>query len=371
MRAPERPRRSRRWLGAALLAGAMSWPLATAIGCGGGVASQPVLGGESHFLARCAGSCGDGLDCIGGVCTTGCLVSDVASCSGFPGAACTADSVEPGAVAVCDVACMNDGDCRAVGDAHRCDAGYCRAPGAGGAAGGPGSGGSSSTSAGGSGSAAGGTGPVPDCDQYRNLYDPPESQAPVLELVVRNERSTPVYLPAVQESLCAGLPFRVERDGAAVDVTSGLCGSSCERVQDEGATQPGSTSTACPALCAVPPLSFLAPGQERSYRFDALEVVFREMPSACFSGAFASVTCFTRLPLAPAQYQVSLPGFSSYGCGPELTPCDCAPDANGVCTAGVTQGTGAALSATGSFIRPATPDTVEPPSTTVVVTFAE
>ena len=51
--------------------------------CGGDTSNTMLLGGESHFLQQCTpvseASCGPGLDCISGVCTRSCLVSE-ASC---------------------------------------------------------------------------------------------------------------------------------------------------------------------------------------------------------------------------------------------------------------------------------------------------
>jgi hypothetical protein len=86
------------------------------------------LGGESHFLRRCEDQCGSGLDCIQGVCTRGCVVGK-ASCSDLsPEAMCTAGSVEPGEVGVCDLACGQDADCAALSTKHLCEAGFCRAP---------------------------------------------------------------------------------------------------------------------------------------------------------------------------------------------------------------------------------------------------
>jgi len=94
-------------------------------GCGG-VAGGPSTGGESHFLEYCQSSCAAGLDCISGVCTRGCLV-EASSCGDLPGSAqCTADSIEPGAVAVCDVDCRGDAQCAALGADHRCVGGFCR-----------------------------------------------------------------------------------------------------------------------------------------------------------------------------------------------------------------------------------------------------
>jgi hypothetical protein len=109
------PVRTLRWL----LAGAL------AVGCGGAVGNGQSTG-ESHFLHYCSSSCGDGLECISGICTRGCLVGD-SQCSALnSNATCTNESVEPGNVAVCDVACQSTSDCAALGSEHQCQSGYCR-----------------------------------------------------------------------------------------------------------------------------------------------------------------------------------------------------------------------------------------------------
>ncbi|HEX5100379.1 MAG TPA: hypothetical protein VFV94_12805 [Polyangiaceae bacterium] len=144
--------------------------LATALACAGKSTSGPYTGGESHFLHRCASTCDGDLECVSGVCTKPCIVGE-SDCSGLSeGAVCTNESVEPGAVAICDVACKSDGDCSVLGGEHGCDLGFCRAPApppsSGGTGAGPtlggagGAGGSASTAAGAGGSAstAAGTG---------------------------------------------------------------------------------------------------------------------------------------------------------------------------------------------------------------------
>lgn len=139
------------------------------VSCGGAV-NGPSTGGESHFLRFCDSTCGNGLDCISGVCTRGCITGSP-SCGGLAkDAVCTADSIEPGAVAVCDVSCSAHSDCASLSSDHRCDGGYCRAPklgssggagqGAGGSAGlGPAGGGNASAVGGSSaGAVSGGVG---------------------------------------------------------------------------------------------------------------------------------------------------------------------------------------------------------------------
>lgn len=102
--------------------------LALAGGCGGATSAPPIVGGETHFLRSCSESCGDGLSCIGGICTRSCLVGEASCADLASGAVCTAASVEPGAVAVCDLGCGDTADCSALGGEHSCQAGFCRAP---------------------------------------------------------------------------------------------------------------------------------------------------------------------------------------------------------------------------------------------------
>jgi hypothetical protein len=94
--------------------------------CGGATQTTPLIGSESHFLMRCTDSCDSELSCIAGICTRSCIAgSDF--CSDLASAAvCTNESVEPGAVAVCDVSCSDREDCAALGDGHVCDGGFCR-----------------------------------------------------------------------------------------------------------------------------------------------------------------------------------------------------------------------------------------------------
>ncbi|HXK17976.1 MAG TPA: BPTI/Kunitz domain-containing protein [Polyangiaceae bacterium] len=92
----------------------------------GGVVGKPTVGGESHFLRRCGDGCGSGLKCISDICTRDCIV-DQDSCGDLSHTAlCTNVSVEPGVVAVCDVACASSRDCTALGAGFACSDGFCR-----------------------------------------------------------------------------------------------------------------------------------------------------------------------------------------------------------------------------------------------------
>ena len=93
--------------------------------CGGSLGTR-TAGGESHFLEVCAESCEAGLECIASVCTRSCLVESADCTDLSPRAVCTNESIEPGAVAVCDVGCARDRDCAELGNGFECQAGFCR-----------------------------------------------------------------------------------------------------------------------------------------------------------------------------------------------------------------------------------------------------
>jgi hypothetical protein len=100
--------------------------LAILLAACGGITATPTVGGESHFLRECDDGCGSGLECVSGLCTRSCLV-DRDSCRDLAEAAqCTDQSIEPGAVAVCDVACRSDADCVKLGGDFECESGFCR-----------------------------------------------------------------------------------------------------------------------------------------------------------------------------------------------------------------------------------------------------
>ena len=139
--------------------------LAALLAACGGVTSTPTVGGESHFLQDCEDGCGTGLECISGVCTRSCLVGKDSCADLAGGAVCTDASIEPGAVAVCDLACDSGAECLKLGNFFVCQEGFCRdgihktaPPGVGGS---PTSGaaGSGTTSSAGTSSAAGAPNP--------------------------------------------------------------------------------------------------------------------------------------------------------------------------------------------------------------------
>ena len=99
--------------------------------------SSRQAGSETHFLMDCSEvSCGEGLQCICGVCSQPCV--QLTDCSSLSSAATCAplgprvaqgrcDDNQMGAM--CDAGCLTDDDCGALDRASRCDNGYCREPG--------------------------------------------------------------------------------------------------------------------------------------------------------------------------------------------------------------------------------------------------
>lgn len=90
-------------------------------------------GSETHFLQSCEATCGDGMQCICGVCTRSCTEqSDCANWAGVASCAplgprvaelrCPASELS----AICDAACLTDVDCSKLAADHVCDYGYCR-----------------------------------------------------------------------------------------------------------------------------------------------------------------------------------------------------------------------------------------------------
>jgi hypothetical protein len=99
--------------------------LGLVIGACGGTTSVS-NGGESHFLRTCDGACGAGLKCISGICTRACVLGKDSCADLATNAECTDQSIEPGAVVICDVGCSQDRDCSSLGDEYECQAGFCR-----------------------------------------------------------------------------------------------------------------------------------------------------------------------------------------------------------------------------------------------------
>jgi hypothetical protein len=107
-----------------------------ALSCAESPRQSPDNGSETNFLQRCDAdvTCGRGLSCLCGTCTKTCdetsaceMLGSAAACA--PVASRPADPSCPASAvrAFCDVACVDDAECAGLGNAYRCDRGFCRA----------------------------------------------------------------------------------------------------------------------------------------------------------------------------------------------------------------------------------------------------
>ncbi|MDX2022998.1 MAG: hypothetical protein SF187_22380 [Deltaproteobacteria bacterium] len=90
---------------------------------------SPRNDGESHFLETCASSCGDGLQCLCGVCTLPCestqmcnALNPAATCGVSVGGICGAKAPTQG---ICHVSCKDSSACVSIGAGYACEAGSC------------------------------------------------------------------------------------------------------------------------------------------------------------------------------------------------------------------------------------------------------
>lgn len=100
--------------------------------CSGGTPHEDG-GSETHFLSSCDALCGAGFDCRCGVCTRSCSFEQ--TCSALsPAAECVPEAPriadgrcrDSAPSSFCDLPCLADDECSALGAGSRCDAGYCR-----------------------------------------------------------------------------------------------------------------------------------------------------------------------------------------------------------------------------------------------------
>ena len=289
-------RRIVRVLGAQILA------CVALMGACGGTASSPTtqVGSESHFLAHC-GVCADGLDCIGGICTRACLTS-ASGCSDLDSAAsCTDQSVEPGEVAVCDVACSTPSDCLRLGSGYDCRGAFCRT----------------------------GTASVPSnepsvlerdvlCEPYLDRLPPPQEYG----TSIVNQGTRVLYLQ--QFAVCGGVSspslVQVQRDGQTLNTLGGGCAMSCQEAFNVGwnpVFEAGQTTTDCPGIdCDPVPRLPIQPG-ETLFQPAGLEVVFQRMPQACAEGSLTdTVNCYARIvPPPQGNYSLTVLAFEEPDCG--------------------------------------------------------
>jgi hypothetical protein len=189
--------------------------LAILLAACGGVVGRPTAGGESHFLRRCFEGCG-GLECVSDLCTRACIVGQSACSDLSPNARCTNLSVEPGSVAVCDLACSDDGGCASLGNGFACLRGFCRSTtpdassGEGGANSSAGTAGASFTLGGQSGTAGGASAAPPDCSLQEPVTTLGEGAPTCAE---REEVACSDQTPVGQDELSGQLAAIVEDCG--------------------------------------------------------------------------------------------------------------------------------------------------------------
>jgi hypothetical protein len=274
--------------------------------CGGQTTGTPVVGSESHFLMHCTDSCDSGLSCIAGLCTQSCITG-VDDCSELASAAaCTNQSVEPGAVAVCDVSCSSRTDCEALGDGYACEAGFCRLP--------------ALTSARLDGDA---------CDAYLDQIPPPVELPGVT--IVNTTTHTLFIQPAAPACRQEQSLVHVGRVGAAdgvteVNIQGSVCATQCNDVVANGWQKEGEGSLDlldCPgANCIGPPAAVpIEPGESLVERA-RLEFVPERLPRACAAGITTdAVNCYKRAIPARQTYAVWVLTSAQADC----TPPSCTP----------------------------------------------
>jgi hypothetical protein len=274
--------------------------------CGGKTTGTPVVGSESHFLMHCTDSCDSDLSCIAGLCTKSCITG-VDDCSELASAAvCTNQSVEPGAVAVCDVSCTSPADCAALGDGHTCDGGFCRR-------------------------AALDSPPLSEaaCDAYLD-QTPPPIELPGVTIVNTTDHTLYIqpYAPTCrqEESLVRVGRIGVADDVAEVNIQGSVCAAQCNDVADNGWSREGEGSLGlldCPGIeCAGPPAAVpIEPGESILERA-RLEWVPERLPRGCAAGITTdAVNCYKRAIPARQAYAV----WVSTSAQPDCTLPSCQP----------------------------------------------
>lgn len=275
-RDPSAKHPARAWARAALASAC--W-FAWAGACGGKSDSVPVVGSESHFLMRCTDGCdSDRLACIGGICTQSCIIGEDSCGELASSASCTAQSVEPGNVAVCDVSCSSRDDCASLGEGHLCDGGFCRL----GAAGAP-------------------QLDAALCEEFRDQTPPPV----VRGITLVNTGTSTLYIRPHQP-LCSieSSWVRVYRVGPGsppeeLDVQGPACAPKCGDVIDEGWPFEGEGSLAndCAGADCIgpPPAVALEPGASL-FEPARTEFVPARLPRGCAAGITTdAVNCYQRV----------------------------------------------------------------------------
>ena len=190
-------------------------------------------------------------------------------------------------------------------DGNENPAGAAGANSVGGSGGSAGNGGSSGGSA--------GSGGGDSCDVSSPAVGAP---AQVLTVVIKNESSQNLYL-APENQDCSGVFSKFElvnAEGSAIDLEPLYCTPNCSDAMEFG-------GGGCPAICAMPTVTVLYPGQSTTVQQTMVSYTERTLPAECRAGGFDdAVVCQEAYPV-PAEYQtVRVEASSDVKC--DFGPCN-------------------------------------------------
>jgi hypothetical protein len=181
------------------------------------------------------------------------------------------------------------------------------------------------------------------CSAYKD--DPPGADITVR---FKNMRAEPIFLG--EQAGCGDIiPFSVhDSAGKEHPWVVGGCGYTCEALQ--------SGSSACPAICAVPPVFRIDPGGQFDLVWKGRVVESAAMPEACWQDkpSTSSAQCDRLVLLEAGDYTITGEAFTEAVCDfGDPSACTCAAGAEGSCR--IENGTsvkGTALSAMATLTSP-------------------
>lgn len=145
----------------------------------------------------------------------------------------------------------------------------------------------------------------PSCADYRNST----TGAHPVEVTIRNERSTPVYVGNREINCVNDQTLRVFEVASGRELTpdtSGKC--SCDHLMDRG-------SCMVKTSCGLFPVVRLDPNASIVVNWDGVGVSQQWLPDECGSDSTRDVPCVQTQPARPGRYALIVTGSSSYGCG--------------------------------------------------------
>jgi hypothetical protein len=212
---------------------------------------------------------------------------------------------------------------------ERAIAGSASAPGAGGTnalgSAGAGSGGATAgTDAGagaGMGAAGSGSGGAMACTSYM------DQTGYTLPVHIKNASAVTLYLGPTESGCQAEPLFQVEDGARHVLPSLAGCHTSCQALMQTG-------PTACPLACAAPSTITLAPGQTVDVPWDGRFAVPQTLPAQCMPNSAASTgSCVQAQKIEAAPFTFSAKAGTRRQCLEASGTCNCAPNADGTCTA--------------------------------------